>query len=59
MMMYRVSAFCSSSEILNIRKRDVSETASVSILMLGEGDTCIVKPSPEDEKIQFPKRCVF
>jgi hypothetical protein len=36
---YWVSGPCPSSEILNIRKHEVSETGSVSVPRWGEGDT--------------------
>jgi hypothetical protein len=39
---YWVSGFFQSSRILNIRKHTISETGSVSILSLREGDTYIV-----------------
>jgi hypothetical protein len=45
---YWVSGLCPSSEILNIRKHNVSETGSVPVLMLGEGDTYFVGSSLED-----------
>jgi hypothetical protein len=36
---YWVSGLCPPSGILNTRKRDVSQTGSVSVLRGGEGDT--------------------
>jgi hypothetical protein len=62
------SGLCPLSWILNIRKHNVSETESVSVLRWGmllcwvpwKELTCVsLPPSPEDGNIQFQKRCVF
>jgi hypothetical protein len=59
---YWISGLCPSSEILNSRKHNVSETGSVSVLRRGEGDTFSVESFRRANLnywTEFPKRSVF
>jgi hypothetical protein len=49
----RVSGHCQSSRILNIRKHNVLETGSVSILRRGEGDALRAETDPFSEMLCF------